>query len=83
LFLGTQRDNVLDMNRKNRANHPRGDKTGGRVASRLGWKTVKKIRTLYASGAFTCRTLGKAFAVSGSTITRIVNHKLWTERKQT
>lgn len=35
LFLGTHTDNMRDMQQKDRANHPKGDSTGGRIASNL------------------------------------------------
>jgi hypothetical protein len=77
LFLGTHADNLRDMYEKNRNNNARGDSSGPRVAAKTGWKVVGEIRKLYTSGDFTARELGEMFSVSGSTVSRIVNHVLW------
>lgn len=69
---------MRDMKRKGRGAHPTGDRTGGRVSSKLDWARVEEIRTLYASGKFTCRTIGRMFCVSAATVSRIVNNNLWS-----
>lgn len=73
LFLGTSRDNNLDMHRKGRAvsligsDHPQ---------SKLTEKKVKKIRILHKKG-YLQKEIAVMFNVTSSAINSIVNRKIW------
>ena len=74
LFLGTQRDNVLDMYAKGRGNRPRGE---AHVCARLTAEAIAEIRSTYMRGSISQRALGQQFGVSNVAISRIVRHKTW------
>jgi hypothetical protein len=74
LWVGTHCDNMHDKERKNRANHARGEAHG---SAKLTEEDVKKIRVLYARGEFTYLQLGKEFNVSHTTIRHAVVGKKW------
>ena len=65
LFLGTQKDNMLDCAQK------------GRYCGTLNVGDVLEIREKYANGNTSHRKLGKEFCVSRGHIARIVNRKNW------
>lgn len=71
LFLGSQVDNMKDMNLKNR--HAVGEKTN---INKLTDKEVIEIRNKYSSG-IPNKTLCKEYNVSHATIHRVVYKKLW------
>lgn len=74
LFLGTQGDNVRDMENKRRAKHPAGEKHG---RSKLSWKDVRKMRRLHKSGMAT-RAIARLYPqVSGFTISCVVKNITW------
>ncbi len=75
LFLGTQADNMNDMNNKGR--HARGTKTN---MSKLTDIQVIEIRSKYSSGIKNA-VLCKEYGVSHSTIHRVVHNKLWIHVK--
>lgn len=74
LFAGTARDNVHDASRKGRL------RTGERnPASKLTATQVAEIRALYRDGRGpTQAALGARFGVSGATIGRIAQGRIWT-----
>lgn len=67
IFLGTARDNVLDMIAKGREKHP----------SALNPVQVQQIRADYANGDVTYSQLGKQYGVDGTCIYKIVRRKRW------
>lgn len=74
LFLGTQGDNVHDMENKRRANHPSGENHG---RSKLSWKDVNRIRRLRDNGLAT-RAIARMYPqVSGFTISCVVKNRTW------
>ena len=73
LFLGSQNDNILDMEQKGRSNHPKGAAHGRAV---LTWEQVNEIRERHASGQ-SARSMAKIYGVSKSSVLRIVNNKGW------
>jgi hypothetical protein len=91
LFLGTNRDNTIDMIKKGRKNTPSGDnhyakKKPEKLArgerhgmTRLTWDDVRKIRASYASGCVTQDSLAIEFGVCRPAITNIINKKTWKE----
>lgn len=74
LFLGTIRDNVLDMEAKGRARHPFGEKLN---SSLLKDCDILKIREMYSKRNITAIKLAELFNVCDSTIINIVNGKTW------
>jgi len=92
LFLGTQAENIADMELKGRANrigpapgsprhglrrHPEKAARGERNGSaRLKPETVIEIRRLRAEGA-TLSAIGDRFAIAFQTVSKIVNNQRW------
>ncbi len=74
LFLGTPRENSLDIFRKGRRNmsyenHPE---------HKLTWLLVEEMRQkYYLEGGFTKKALAKHFGVSASTAGAVLNGKQW------
>lgn len=75
LFLGTGRDNSLDKERKQRGNHPAGE----RNHSVLNWDKVREVRRLKATDHLTYVELSRRFGVSANTMRLIVHNKKWKE----
>ena len=85
LFLGTNRDNVLDMVKKNR--HAKGEKLAVKKRGiyvgeksgnvKLTEKKVIKIRQERKSLGTTYKSLGNKFGVSTELICSIVNRHCW------
>lgn len=73
LFVGTQRDNVIDMIRKGRANPPRGSQT---AISKLNESKVAVIRKLLRDGE-TQRSVASCYDVSDATIQAIAEWRTW------
>ena len=74
LFLGTQKDNMQDMSKKNRANPICGVK---HCNAKLSEKQVLEIRKKYSGELGEQMMLSKEYGVSTETISRIVNNKMW------
>jgi len=74
LFLGSHRDNMLDKERKGRANHPRGEENHAKLRT----EDVLHIRRLYAAGQATQADLGRRFHVSPGYIWHLVNGSKWS-----
>lgn len=72
LFLGSQKDNMDDMNRKGRG--AKGDKNGRR---KLNSNEVAEIRSLYAAGKLYQYQIAEKFGVKQSVVSEIVNGKIW------
>lgn len=75
LFIGTNRDNVLDCMSKGRSNPRRGEQ---HPRSRLTAQDVDCIRKLWATGLFLQRELGKAFGVTREQVSQIVRGVRWS-----
>ncbi len=73
LFLGTQADNVADMEGKGRGRHVKGRDHG---LAKLTEKDIPTIRMLIVRG-FTQRYIGAAYGVCESTINKIKMGKSW------
>lgn len=77
LFLGTQAENMADMNRKGRRrNSPR--KGESHWNAKLSRVDVLNIRHRHSLGE-TLDSLARCFAVRATNISAIVNRKTWTE----
>jgi hypothetical protein len=73
LFLGTQFDNMRDMESKGRGVYPHGSRSKMAV---LAERDIPKIIRLHASG-ITRAALAKRYSVSWPTIERIVTRSSW------
>lgn len=69
LFVGTQADNIADMRGKGRARSARG----------LDDKTVAEIKRLYRTGEYGQKALEAQFGLSGGTVSKIMNRKIYKE----
>ena len=82
LFLGTQLDNVRDMDKKGRARRvvpPRGTPVRGEDngRARLTLGEVNAIRSLWENGGIPVRRLAEVFGVGKTTIEHIVHWRTW------
>lgn len=89
LFWGTHKDNMDDMNRKNRCHRLRGDvhpsrlrpetrpRGDGHALAKLNTEQVLQIRELSKRG-ITQHAIAKVFSISRETISAIVRRKIWT-----
>ena len=74
LFLGSQRDNILDMEEKGRALHLAGEQ---HYKSKLTEKEVVEILQKYVPFVYTTGMLAKEYGVERTTISCIINGKTW------
>lgn len=74
LFLGTQRDNMNDMNSKGRGHFVKGEKV---AQSKLNESEVLEVRRLAATGLVSYRQLGRMFRVTNQAIHSIVIRRTW------
>lgn len=89
LFLGTQRDNIMDCFRKGRARRAKGADTGwythpdsmargeANGRSKVTEEVVMAIRTRYAAGVGP-RQLAREYGIHRETIRMIVARRTWT-----
>jgi len=73
LFAGTARDNILDMERKGRSRHPRGQQNG---RNKLSEDDVRRIRNLVASG-MTGYRVSQVVGISPGVVWAIHNKRIW------
>jgi hypothetical protein len=78
LFLGTPKDNVVDMIRKGRQKYPAGEQAG---QAKLDSAQVLDIRDRFKRGE-TGKALAEEYRVSRAEVSRIVNNKRWVSIKQ-
>jgi len=76
LFLGTQKDNMIDMVNKGRNCNLKGEEHGG---SKFTWKQVNEIRKLYLTCNYTQKQLSLMYNSSGGNIDSILNNKTWKD----
>lgn len=76
LFLGTASDNVQDMVQKGRQNlvNPKGEDHG---MAKLTSADVDEIRSTYAAGGATQRSLAEDYGICQAQVWRIVNNVCW------
>lgn len=67
LFIGTQRDNVRDMDVKNRR----------RFKSKLSITEVEEIRRKYATSEYTLEALGREYDISFQHVWQIIKRLRW------
>lgn len=73
LFLGTQAENVADMDSKNRRHVLRGESAG---SAKLTWAQAQDIRNSSTLGK-SLQQLATEFGVGKSSIRRIINRETW------
>jgi hypothetical protein len=73
LFLGTQAENIADMNAKGRGNQPKGSDHG---SAKLTEEEIPEIRSLLAHGA-PGRFIARIYGVSDTLISNINTGKAW------
>lgn len=73
LFAGTARDNILDMEAKGRAYHPRGSNSG---QAKLNEEIVIEIRNLSSQG-MSYSQLVRRFKIGKTTVAHIVKRDNW------
>lgn len=78
LYLGTQKDNVVDMMSKNRGGYKKfcGESHHN---SKLTRKEVNEIKTLWNSGKLFQKDIANKFGISQQVVSKIVNNKAWLE----
>ena len=74
LFLGTAKDNAIDMFTKKRVIIRKGESSS---LAKLTWDKVREIRFKYANRNVTQRDLAKEYNVHQSTILKIINNMTW------
>ena len=77
LFLGSPRDNVMDMLQKGR------ESFGIRIGRILSSYEVSRIRQQYRQGHVSQRALADEYCVSQMTISRIVRRETYRRERQT
>ena len=77
LYAGDQMQNEAD--KRNRDRGPAGERN---VKAKLIDEQIRAMRLMYAeaNGTISKAAVGRAFGVSKSTSTRIINYKLWTKK---
>jgi hypothetical protein len=78
LWVGTKKDNALDMVRKGRAWKPTWAGEGA-PGAKLTWEQVREIRALAKTTGLTRRELGALYGVAGNTVSMIVHGQIWKE----
>jgi hypothetical protein len=74
LFLGTQVDNIHDMQNKGRLVVPRGEQQGN---SKLTNESVRRARKEYAEGGITMRELGHRYGVTMAVMQKAIRGTYW------
>jgi hypothetical protein len=77
LFLGSQTDNIHDMEKKGRAYHKSGELHG---RAKLTWKDVRRIRKLHAGG-MTIAAIARLYPiVHKHTVGAVIHNEIWIPR---
>lgn len=79
LFVGSHKDNMADMSRKDRGARLRGQRNG---MAKLTPEAVAEIRAKHTAGGVSQRQLAKVYSVSQGTIWQIVNGHYWKPNSQ-
>jgi hypothetical protein len=77
-FLGTQLDNIRDMDAKGRGRRPRGRRGIAGPNAKLTDADVVAMRELYATGQADQVELAARFGVGQSTVSSIVRRETWS-----
>jgi hypothetical protein len=85
LWLGTQEENINDMDSKGRRrfqygpNPLKGHKGEDNSQAKLTWEIVDKIRRKYKTGKYTKKDLGVRYGISVYTVVDVLRNKSWKE----
>ena len=82
LFLGTQRDNILDAMNKGRITGPPDHHGEKNWSAKLTWERVAQIRKQYSMG-LSQYALARIYDVSRSAINHITSGRGWCENART
>lgn len=74
LWLGTNTDNIRDMEKKGRSKHPNKE---NHWKSKFSISDIKKIREKYKTGYFSKKELAKEFGTCKSNMASILQNKTW------
>ena len=74
LFLGTQADNIKDMENKGREKRNKGSDNG---MAKLNDDAVRNIRRYYAAGGVKMKWLACVYGVNLTKISAVINHQTW------
>lgn len=74
LYVGTQKQNIDDREKRNRGIRISGEKHHKTIVSE---KDIQFIRKLYELKIFTQKVIGSFFNMDQRSISQIVNHKRW------
>lgn len=74
LQAGTNKDNTQDASRKNRMAH--GERAG---LAKLTNEQARQLRTMYASGQYTQRALGRIFSITRESVQNILYYKTFAK----
>lgn len=74
LFLGTAKDNSMDMVNKGRSDYRKGESN---PHSKLIEDNIRQIRQMYANGESQSK-IATFFGIGTHTVSRIVNYKRWS-----
>ena len=77
LFLGSQKDNMIDAKRKGRLVFPKKRFGESNPMAKLNNNIVRQIRIEAAQSDITQAALARKYDVSPMTINRVINYKLW------
>lgn len=78
LFLGTQKENLADMYRKNRGRKKETYKSGSEHCnSKLTNKQIELIRNLYSTKKWLQKDLAKRFSIDQTCVSRIILNKTY------
>src|SRR5687768_5617670 len=75
LFLGTQTENIRDMDLKKRRNNAKGSKHG---FAKITEQQALEIKKLYSTGNYRQVDISKMYGVERGVVSAIVNSRTWT-----
>lgn len=78
LWVGTQKDNMIDMINKGRSNHIYGER---HTKAKLTDSQVIEVREKYSTGRYTQQELANLYKIDRSSIGRIVRFDTWRRAK--
>lgn len=76
LWLGTNKENITDMMRKQRGHVKPGEEN---PQAKLTWEKVRQIRELYVKNEMGYKKLGRLFSVNWRTIADILKNVTWLD----
>jgi hypothetical protein len=74
LYLGTDKDNVRDMDARGRRRQARGEQF---KTAKLKWGQAQMIRRIYADMEISTELLARHYGVSATLVREILRHEAW------